>query len=258
MNHDTDQRESTREGRVIKAFVSLSNELVGDYDIIDMLTTLTASCADLLDVASAGLLLADQDGVLQLVASSSERTRHLELFQLQRDEGPCLDCFRNGETVTAAGLPEMQQRWPEFAQAAEIVRFGSVHALPMRLHEHALGAIGLFNEGVERLDDADVALAQALVHVACVAILNERSANDRTTVNKQLQHALDSRIILEQAKGVIASSGELEMEVAFKVLRRYARDHGRRLSDVAADVVNRRVRGTELLQHARSAAILPS
>lgn len=247
-----------RELRVINAFVHLSNELVDDYDIIDMLTTLTASCADLLDVASAGLLLADEDGVLHLVASSSERTRDLELFQLQRDEGPCLDCYHGGRMVVSSGVPEMRRRWPEFSQAAEMVGFESVHALPMRLREHALGAIGLFSESVGHLDDADLALAQALVHVACVAIVNDKNASDRATVNAQLQHALNSRVVLEQAKGVIAASGELEMEVAFVVLRRYARDHGRRLSDVAADLVNRRVSGDVLLRHARSAAVLPS
>lgn len=247
-----------RERKVINAFVQLSNELVDDYDVIDMLTTLTASCADLLDVASAGLLLADQEGVLHLVASSSERTRDLELFQLQREEGPCLDCYHGGEMVVSSGLPEMQQRWPVFSQAAEMLGFESVHALPMRLREHALGAIGLFSEGVGHLDEADLALAQALVHVACVAIVNEKNASDRATVNTQLQHALNSRVVLEQAKGVIAASGELEMDVAFAVLRRYARDHGRRLSDVAAEVVGRRLSGDLVLRHARSAAILPS
>ena len=247
-----------RERKVINAFVHLSNELVDDYDIIDTLTTLTTSCADLLDVASAGLLLADENGVLHLVASSSERTRELELFQLQREEGPCLDCYHGGKIVVSVGLPDMKQRWPVFSQAAEVRGFGSVHALPLRLREHALGAIGLFGEGTGHLGDADLALAQALVHVACVAVVNDKNASDRATINTQLQLALNSRVVLEQAKGVLAASAELEMDVAFAVLRRYARDHGRRLSDVAAEVVGRRLRGDVLLQHARSAAILPS
>jgi hypothetical protein len=247
-----------RERKVINAFVHLSNELVDEYDIIDTLTTLTTSCADLLDVASAGLLLADESGVLHLVASSSERTRDLELFQLQREQGPCLDCYHGGKIVVSAGLPDMKQQWPMFSQAAELLGFESVHALPMRLREHALGAIGLFSEGVGHLNAADLALAQALVHVACVAIVNDKNASDRATINTQLQHALNSRVVLEQAKGVIAASGNLEMDVAFAVLRRYARDHGRRLSDVAEQVVGRRLRTDVLLRHARSAAILPS
>ncbi len=246
-----------RERQVIDAFVHLSNELVDDYDIIDTLTTLTASCADLLDVASAGLLLADESGVLHLVASSSERTRELEMFQLQREEGPCLDCYRSGTVVVVAGLPDMTQRWPVFAHTAERLGFESVHALPMRLREHSLGALGLFSEGVGQLGAADLALAQALVHVACVAIVNDKNASDRATINVQLKHALNSRVVLEQAKGVIAASGELAMEVAFGVLRGYARHHRRRLSEVAAEVVSRRLRADVLLRHARSAAILP-
>ena len=258
MGPDEKDLGQQREQGVIKAFVHLSNELVDDYDIIDTLTTLTASCAELLDVASAGLLLADESSVLHLVASSSERTRELELLQLQREEGPCLDCYRSGEIVVSAGLPDMKKRWPVFSRSAEIRGFESVHALPMRLREHALGAIGLFSEGVGHLGAADLALAQALVHVACVAIVNNKTASDRATINIQLQHALNSRVVLEQAKGVIAASGELEMDVAFAVLRRYARDHGLRLSEVAAEVVGRGLPVDVLLRHGRSAAILPS
>jgi transcriptional regulator with GAF, ATPase, and Fis domain len=247
-----------RERQVIQAFVDLSSELVDDYDVLEMLGHLTRSCAALLDVESAGLLLADGRGVLQVAASSSERTHHLEVFQLQRDEGPCLDCYHQGRAVVAAGPDEMERRWPDFARAAGLVGFTTVHALPMRLREHVLGTLGLFGGGTGSLDADDVALAQALVHVATVALLNEKSAVDRATVNAQLQRALTSRIVLEQAKGVIAASGELDMQDAFNVLRRYARDHGRHLSDVASDVVERVLRGPTLLEHARSVSILPS
>ncbi|ROR91881.1 GAF and ANTAR domain-containing protein [Nocardioides aurantiacus] len=255
-DHDhphTDHREQD----VIRAFVGLSHELVDDYDVLEMLAQLTRSCADLLDVSSAGLLLADGQGVLHLAATSSESTRHLEVFQLQRDQGPCLDCYRTGQTVVAEDRDEMRRHWPEFARAAELVGFESVHALPMRLRDHALGTVGLFGEHPGRLGQDDLDLAQALVHVASVAIVNERSALDRDAVNDQLQHALTSRIVLEQAKGVVAAAGELDMEDAFHVLRRYARDHGRRLSDVAAEVVGRRLRGPVVLAHAREVGILP-
>lgn len=251
--HDVD-----RERQVIQAFVDLSSELVDDYDVLEMLGNLTSSCAALLDVESAGLLLADGRGVLRVAASSSERTHHLEVFQLQRDEGPCLDCYHGGSAVVAASPAEMEQRWPDFARAANLVGFTSVHALPMRLRDHVLGTLGLFGDGTGSLDADDVALAQALVHVATVALLNEKSAVDRTAVNAQLQRALTSRIVLEQAKGVIAASGGLDMQDAFDVLRRYARDHGRHLSDVASDVVERVLRGPTLLEHARTVSILPS
>lgn len=243
----------TRERDIIRAFVQLSNELVDGYDMVDLLSGLTENCARLLDIASAGLLLADGRGVLHLIAASSERTRHLEIFQLQREEGPCLDAFRGGSPVIVPDLSEATQRWPQFCRAAEEVGFSSVHAVPMRLHDTVLGALGLFGDSVGRLDEDDIALAQALAHVASVAIVNEKSAADTTTVNAQLQHALSSRIVLEQAKGVMAQVGQLSMEDAFAILRQYARDHALKLSDVAARVVNRELPGEVLLEHTRSA-----
>ena len=247
----------TREHDIIRAFVELSNELVDGYDIVDLLSEWTAKLPVLLDVAAAGLLLADGAGVLHLVAASSERTHHLEVFQLQRHQGPCLDCFHSGETVVVPDLVAESQRWPDFARVAESVGFASVHAVPMRLRDTVLGALGLFGNTAGSLDSDDLALAQALVHVASVAIVNEKAASDRDVVNAQLQQALTSRIVLEQAKGVLASAGQLDMEDAFRVLRRYARDHGRKLSTVAAQLVNREMRGQELLDHARAASILP-
>lgn len=248
---------ASREHEIIRSFVDLSNELVDDYDVVDMLSQLTAHCASLLDISSAGLLLADGRGVLHLMAYSSERTHHLELFQIQRDEGPCLDCYRGQQPVRVADLEAEGARWPQFSEAALAVGFRSVHALPMRLKDNVLGTLGLFGEQTGSLEEDDLALAQALVHVASVAIINERAANDRDTINTQLQHALTSRIVVEQAKGVLAHAGELDMAAAFVVLRRYARDHGRKLSGVAADVVDRKIPHDALLQHARSVAILP-
>jgi transcriptional regulator with GAF, ATPase, and Fis domain len=247
----------SREHEIIRAFVDLSNELVDDYDVVDMLARLTANCASLLDISSAGLLLADSQGVLHLAASSSDRTHHLEVFQLQRAEGPCLDCYHQREAITVPDLEEERSRWPQFCEAASLVGFRSVHALPMRLKDDVLGTLGLFGEETGRLEDDDLDLAQALVHVASVAIVNERSATDRDAINAQLEHALSSRIAVEQAKGVLAHAGDLDMPTAFAVLRRYARDHRRRLSDVAQEVVRRDLRHETLLQHARSAAILP-
>lgn len=249
--------QSAREHDIIHAFVELSNELVDGYDIVDLLTEWTTNCARLLDVAAAGLLLADGRGVLHLISASSERTHHLELFQLQREQGPCLDCFHSGVPVVVPDLAAESSRWPEFARVAESVGFASVHAVPMRLQDSVLGTLGLFGNTPGPLDDDDLALAQALVHVASVAIVNERSASDRDVVNAQLQHALTSRVVLEQAKGVLANVGDLSMEDAFTVLRRYARDHGHKLTVVAEQVVNRDLRGQDLLDYARRASIVP-
>ena len=247
----------TREHEIIRAFVDLSNELVDDYDVVEMLSQLTSHCARLLDISSAGLLLADGRGVLHLMASSSERTHDLELFQLQRDEGPCLDCYHGGQPVTVIDVGAARDRWPQFCDAAHAVGFRSVHALPMRLKDDILGTLGLFGEEVGPLGDDDLDLAQALVHVASVAIVNERSATDRALVNSQLQNALTSRIVVEQAKGVLAHAGEIDMAAAFTVLRRYSRDHGRKLSAVAGAVVARELPHEALLEHARAASILP-
>ncbi len=246
----------TREREVIRAFVDLSTELVDGYDMVDLLAHLTSSCARLLDIASAGLLLADARGVLHLVAASSERTEHLEVIQLQREEGPCLDCHASGAAVIVPDLAAEAERWPQFCEAAADAGFASVHALPMRLRETVLGALGLFGDEPGRLDEDDLALAQALAHVASVAIVNEKSAADSHLVNTQLQNALDSRVVLEQAKGVLAHAGRVEMGDAFAALRRFARDHGRRLSELAAEVVSRRVPAEEVLQHARDTAVI--
>lgn len=245
-----------RERDIVRAFVDLSHALVEDYDVVDMLERLTANCVELLDVSSAGLLLADPDGVLHVVASSSAPTHHLEVFQLQRDEGPCLDCFRAGEPVVVPDLGDSGHRWPQFTRAARAVGIVSVHAVPMRLRSSVLGTLGLFGGQVGRLGEEDLSLAQSLVHVASVAIVNEKSSRDLATINAQLQHALTSRIVLEQAKGVLAHTGDLDMDTAFAVLRRYARDHGRRLSDVAADLVSRSLPGDALLRHARSVSLI--
>ena len=247
----------TREHEIIRAFVDLSNELVDGYDIVELLVRLTSSSARLLDVAAAGLLLADQRGVLHLAAASSERTHDLEVLQLQRDEGPCLDCFHTGQAVIVPDLSAEGQRWPAFTAAAEKLGYASVHAVPMRLRDNVLGTLGLFGNDPGRLEADDLALAQALVHVASVAIVNEKSAADRDVVNAQLQHALTSRIVLGQAKGVLAYVGDLDMDTAFAALRRYARDRGEKLSDVASKVVHRELSGEVVLAHARSRSLLP-
>ncbi|GAA5119947.1 GAF and ANTAR domain-containing protein [Alloalcanivorax gelatiniphagus] len=245
-----------REAEIIRAFVDLSNELVDDYDVVEMLAQLTAHCARLLDVASAGLLLGDSRNDLHLMAASSERTHDLEVLQLQRDEGPCLDCYHDQEPVNVPDLEAEAERWPEFCRAADEAGFRSVHAVPMKLKGTVLGTLGLFGEETGSLNDEDLALAQALVHVASVAILNDRVATDRATVNAQLEHALTSRIVVEQAKGVLAHAGELEMDQAFVVLRRYARDHGRKLSEVATAIVQRDLPHQTLLEHAQATTAL--
>ena len=248
---------SRTERDVTRVFVALAGGLAGGDDVTELLSTLTAECARLLDVASAGLLLADQRGVLHVMAASSERTRELEVFQLQREDGPCRDSYLTGAAISVPDLAAETDRWPEFAPHAVAAGFASVHAMPMRLGDARLGTLGLFGTSVGDLNTDDVSLGQALADVASVALVQDRTSNDRAAINQQLQTALTSRVVLEQAKGVLAQSGHLQMQEAFAVLRWYARDHNLRLSDLAHAVVERRLPGQLLLDHARTRTASP-
>jgi hypothetical protein len=245
-----------RERDIIAAFVTLSTSLAEGFDVVDLLTGLTADCARLLDVASAGLLLADGRGTLHLLAASSQQTRDVELFQLQRAEGPCLDCYHTGVLVSVSDLTQETVRWPQFVPAALAAGFASVHAVPMRLRDTVLGALNLFGTQVGPLAADDLDLAQALAHVASVALVQDKAAADKDLIVTQLNTALTSRVVIEQAKGVLAQTGQLDMERSFAALRRYARDHNQRLSDVAAAVVSRSLDSQDVLHHASRRGIL--
>jgi GAF domain-containing protein len=215
-----------------ETFVELTDTMVAGFDVIDFLHVLTDRSVQLLDVSAAGLLLADPRGELRVVAASSEAARLLELFQLQNDQGPCLDCFRAGRPV-AADLAADAQRWPRFAAAAQQAGFAAVQALPMRLRDQVIGALNLFRAVPGAFDPADIRIGQALADVATISLLHERSMRHSDTVNEQLQTALNSRVIIEQAKGKLAERLGLDMDQAFSVLRDHARTRNLRLSDVA-------------------------
>jgi transcriptional regulator with GAF, ATPase, and Fis domain len=242
----------SRERDITQAFVSLASSLVNGHDVVDLLSDLTIDCAALLDVASAGLLLADGHGVLHVLAASSQRTHHLEVFQVQREEGPCLDCYRDAKQVSVPDLDQATERWPQFVKAARMAGFASVHALPMRLRDNILGTLGLFGTTTGALNPEDISLGQALADVASVALIQDKVAADRTAVNEQLQTALTSRVVIEQAKGVLAQQADLDMTQAFAVLRRYSRDHNLRLTDVAKAVVGRSLPAQQVVDYARS------
>jgi transcriptional regulator with GAF, ATPase, and Fis domain len=224
-------------------FVELTDTMVAGFDMIDFLHLLTDRSVKLLDASAAGLLLADPRGELRVVAASSEAARLLELFQLQNDQGPCLDCFRSGQPVSAADLEAEADRWPRFAAAARQAGFGAVQALPMRLREHVIGALNLFRAGPGAFDPANVRIGQALADVATISLLHERSMRHSDTLNEQLQSALNSRVIIEQAKGKLAERLGVDTDQAFNLMRDHARTSNRRLSDLAQGFVE----GTEVL-----------
>jgi GAF domain-containing protein len=230
-------------------FVALADSLVADFDVVELLEGLVHSCVDLLNVDQGGLLLTDQRGQLQVVAASSEATRLVELLQLQSEEGPCLECVATGRSVSVPDLSAQGERWPAFAPAAMSVGFSAVHALPLRLRENTIGGLNIFTTGARRsLDGDDLRIAQALADVATIGILQQRSISRSSLLAEQLQTALNSRIVVEQAKGVLAERGNLDMLGAFERLRGYARAHNQKLSDVAANVVREKITADAVLR----------
>jgi GAF domain-containing protein len=232
----------SRAERVSAAFVKITDTLVADYDVLNLLHALVDSAVDLLDAAAAGLLLADPHGELQLLASTSERSQLVEILQLQAGSGPCVECYRTGTVVEVADIAAMKGRWPEFQAAALSQGFNSVHAVPMRVYGRTIGAMGLFGEKPGALSSEDSAIGQALVDVATISILQERTIRESSLVNEQLQRALNSRVLIEQAKGVIAYTSQVSMEEAFRRLRAFARSNNQSLHDTAAGVINRTLR----------------
>jgi GAF domain-containing protein len=220
-----------------KAFVELADSLVTDFDVVDLLTTLTDRCVDVLDVDAAGLMLLAPDGELRVMASSSEAMRVLELFELQSQEGPCLDCYRTGQPVAHHDLSGADGPWPRFREEAVQAGFRSVHALPMRLRGNVLGALNLFHIEAGAMRVSDVEAAQALADVATIAILANQAARESQIVNEQLTHALNSRVLIEQAQGMVAERLGLDMEGAFNALRVHARNHNLKLVALAQDVI---------------------
>lgn len=221
-----------------ETMVQLADNLVTDFDVVELLTLLTDRCVSILGVSAAGLMLAGPDGSLRVIASSSEQMHLLELFELQTDEGPCLECFQTGSAITHDDLSTATVRWPTFAPEAISNGFHSVHALPMRLRGIVVGALNLFQTELEGIDAEGVQAAQAFADIATIAILQYRAAVESHELMDQLNTALNTRIVIEQAKGIVAEHEHLDMEHAFAALRGHARNNNLRLADVAAAVVN--------------------
>ncbi len=233
--------------RLVETFVELADTLTADFDVIDFLHVLVDRCVKLFDVDAAGLLLAAPDGKLQLIASSNDQVRVLELFQLQNDQGPCLDAFATGRTTSNADLANAGQRWPRFSAAATDAGFAAVDAIPMRLRNDVIGALNLFRVRPGSLPDQVLRTACALADVATIGLLQERSIRHQEIITEQLQRALNSRVLIEQAKGLIAERLHIDMDGAFAALRGYARGNNLKLSAVADAVIAGRTSTYDLL-----------
>jgi len=234
---DVTRAPAPRETLLARALVELAGTLVVGFDVVELLTLLADRCVDVLDVAAAGLMLAGPDGDLRMMASSTEAMRVLELFELQSDDGPCLDCYLSGKPVVNEDLAAVNGRWPRFAPQALAAGFRSVHALPMRLRGTVIGALNLFRAETGEMRGTDLDAAQALADIATIAILQHRATLEAQFVNQLRQHALNSRIVIEQAKGMVAEREGLDMEHAFTALRNHARNHNLRLVVLAEDVI---------------------
>ncbi|MFE3323396.1 GAF and ANTAR domain-containing protein [Streptomyces sp. NPDC059176] len=228
---------------LISTFVELADTLVEDFDVVDFLNRLAARCVSLLDVDAAGILLTDLQSRLQLIAASSEKARLLELLQLQAFQGPCVVCFNERRRIDYddpdLGVAAEEMPWPRFAKAARQEGFRSVCALPMRRNGQIIGALNLFRAQPGILDDRNAALGQGLADIATIGILQERASRNRELLAEQLQHALNSRVVIEQAKGFLAHRLNASLDEAFTVLRSLARSSNRKLVDVALHVVTR-------------------
>jgi GAF domain-containing protein len=224
--------------RLAEVFVELADTLVDTFDVVDFLQVLTDRSVELLGADAAGLTLADERGDLQLMASTLERMRLIELFELQISQGPCRDCFDTATAVVNVELPDAAERWPQFTPAALEAGFTSTHALPMRLRGQVLGALNLFTNKASHMDAEQVGIGQAMADIATIGLLHERNAHEQVNLSEQLQSALHSRILIEQAKGVLAGRYGLEVSEAFSHMRYHARRTGVTLTVVAQSVID--------------------
>ncbi|MET0325135.1 MAG: GAF and ANTAR domain-containing protein [Ilumatobacteraceae bacterium] len=243
MTRDPENSSVQRLDRAATTFVDIVGTLVHEFDVIDVLTELTSRCVEILDAAAAGILLADNDGLLRVVGASTEQINTLELFQIQNDEGPCFDCYHAGEAVIIADLATTD-RWPKFAVESLRAGFPSVCALPLRLEDVTLGCLNLFMTAPAGLSDADVAVAQALADVASIAMIQDEVARQAVLDRTTLQRTFDGRIAIEQAKGMIAETAGVDMDAAFTLLRTYARANGRGLTATAEAMVTGQLAAT--------------
>jgi len=231
--------EMTREARLLQTFATLADTLVDDYDVVDLLQSLVDACRDLLNMTAAGILLADRDGELELVASTSEASRLVEVMQLSADDGPCIECYQTGTAISVPSIAEAADEWPAFSQSALEQGFASAEAIPLRLRESTIGTLNLLHSEEGPADEADMVAARAFADVATIGILHERSLRESEVLSEQLQLALNSRVVIEQAKGVVSFTDGVPVDEAFDLIRSYARRHQLPLRDVAARLVRR-------------------
>lgn len=230
--------ETSRDQKIVQSLVEIADNLIDDFDVVELLTVLTQRCVNLLGFSAAGVMLASPPGELRLGASSSDAMQVVELFELQANEGPCLDAFRTGQRVDCLSLEQETERWPQFSAVAYAEGFRSVFALPLRLRDTTIGALNLFSAEEFSTDEHELMVARGFADLAAISILQHGAAAEVRRVNEQLTQALESRIVIEQAKGVIAERAGIQLPDAFSRLRSYARARRRPLVEVAQAAID--------------------
>jgi GAF domain-containing protein len=241
---------TAREALLARAFVRLADTLVSDFDVVDFLHGLSVDSVEIVGADAAGVMLTDGQGALRVIASSEERMRLLELFELQGAQGPCLDAFSGGATVHA-GAADSRARWPIFAQHALQVGFRRMCAIPLRVRADVIGALNLFRASDEAFTDTEMEIAQAMAEIAAIALIQERALREHDLLIEELLTALNSRVIVEQAKGMLAEYLTVTADEGFQLLRTYARNHNRKLTEVASAIIDRQLTGTDLMPRNR-------
>lgn len=227
---------SKREDQLLQTVGTLADSLVDNFDIVDLLQLLVDECASIFDATAAGILLVSPSGELEVIVSTSERSEFVGLMQVRAGQGPCVEAIQTGQVVSVEDLRHIAERWPKFAEDARKSGFSSLHAIPMRLRDSVIGSLNLFRDRVGELNPADATAAKTLADIATISILQQRIVEESVIAQGQLQRALDSRVLIEQAKGYIAQSHNLDMDSAFQRIRAHARSTQTRLSVVAADI----------------------
>jgi len=239
-NDESEARQTTEQAVLVaQSFVALADTLVDDFDVVELLDRLVSDCVNLLEVSAAGILLLNHDQHLEVVASSDETSRFMEVFQLESQSGPCVEAVQTGEAVIITDMTDHTGRWPAFARLVTEVGYTAVYALPLRLRSETIGALNIFLRSSVPLSEFEQRLAQALADVATIAILQQRTVSRASVLAEQLQLALNTRIAVEQAKGVLAEFGGVDMGTAFEAIRDFARSHRLKLSNVAQKLVSR-------------------
>ncbi len=229
--------KAPRDELIAEVMLAMTDTLRDDFDVAGLLYTLTTACVELFDVDAAGMLLIDEQGQLVPLAATHDGSEHLERLQIMTREGPCLDAVRGVDTVRCDDLNDEAERWPEFARQARAEGYRAAHAAPVALRADVVGGLNLFRTQPGPVPAADRVLVGHLATAAAIGIVHHRAQRNVGTVNEQLKRALTSRVVIEQAKGLLAERHRLDLAAAFTRLRSHARSHNQRLTNVAQAVV---------------------